>query len=351
MTDGGVPERMFETYRSNQIYVYPEHRDHDDIDYFPANWPYTITSQGSSGSDRAFLRAIALTLASFQPETFRALRDNGLIAPTVQMIMRRELASVVRAEHYFTGRAHPVVFQGRNLRPGRMAARAASLAEEAIPPMVRIRVEEESFSETAGLAKLSERLFDTPSAAARIWRDTAGRKSMTVTAAGTQDPNGRDLTFSWHVLSGDDEKVRIMPLDAAATRARIEFDWQEPRFLRGQGREGKGRLQSRVDIGVFANNGIEVSAPAIISVDIPEHQTRVYAGDGSDPPRLISVDYDADGRGAYYDPLLYWSAPWTDRMNGTVMERRLAGGDWEKLPEGQYQIDRSNPAHPTLGLR
>jgi len=28
--------------------------------------------------------------------------------------------------------------------------------------------------------------------------------------------------------------------------------------------------------------------------------------------RLASVDYDAKARGAAYDPLLHWSAPWKD---------------------------------------
>ena len=348
MTQNGLAARMFESYLRNQIFVYPEHRDHDDADYFPANWPYTIISQGSSGSDREFLKAIALTLASFQPETFQALRDSGLVAPTVQMILRRELASVVRPEHYFTARAHPVVFRGSNLRPGRMVARASSLREEAIPPMVRIRVESESFSNAAGLAGLSEKLFDTPSAVARIWRDTAGRKSMTVTAAGTEDPNGRALTFSWFVLSGEEDRIRIEPLDAAGTRTRIEFDWQQPKILRGQLSKGKGRLRSRVDIGVFADNGLEVSAPAFISVDIPEHQERSYEMVGEDAPILISIDYDAIGRGAYYDPLLFWSAPWTDRINGTTRERRLADGSWQPVPDGGYEIDRSNPVKPVL---
>ena len=58
MTSPGWPDRSFRTYASNHIYVYPEHRDHDEADLFPANWPYMVTSQGSSGSDQPFLRAL-----------------------------------------------------------------------------------------------------------------------------------------------------------------------------------------------------------------------------------------------------------------------------------------------------
>lgn len=350
MTTRGLAGRMFETYDNDQLYVYPEHRDHDDVDHYPANWPYTITSQGSSGSDRDFLKAIALTLASFRPETFQRLREYHLIAPTVQMIMRRELTPVIREEHYFTGRAHPVVFRGADLRPGRMVARAAALAAEAIPPMVRIQVEHESFSNAAGLAGMSEKLFDTPSAIARVWRDTAGRKSMTVTTAGTVDPNGRDLTFSWRVLSGKPEKVRITPLDDKGLRARLEIEWHDPWTQRSQARTEKPRLISRVDIGVFAHNGVEVSAPAMISINFPAHQKRNYQDRVHDAPRLISIDYDAVRRGVYFDPILFWSAPWIDRLTNGVLERRTLGEDWLVPPNGTYQIDRSEPARPTLNL-
>ena len=49
--------------------LYPEHRDHDPGhngkdgfgDVFPANTPYFVISQGSSGSDRPFMEAFAAT--------------------------------------------------------------------------------------------------------------------------------------------------------------------------------------------------------------------------------------------------------------------------------------------------
>jgi hypothetical protein len=66
----GGPGILYTQYVGNHLYVYPEHRDHD-IDHFgdvyPTNTPYLVTSQGSSGSDRPFLDAIACTLAAFQP--------------------------------------------------------------------------------------------------------------------------------------------------------------------------------------------------------------------------------------------------------------------------------------------
>ena len=52
---------LFAQYARNNLYIYPEHRDHDpghngDVGYgdlYPTNTPYLIISQGSSGSDQS----------------------------------------------------------------------------------------------------------------------------------------------------------------------------------------------------------------------------------------------------------------------------------------------------------
>jgi hypothetical protein len=134
MTRDGLPGRMARLYEDNHLYVYPEHRDHDEADLFPANWPYTLTSQGSSGSDQPFLEAIAMTLAAFRPETFARLREERLVAPTLQMILRRSLTGVESREDYLGGGAHPVVFDATRLRPARMVELAASLARTRFRP-------------------------------------------------------------------------------------------------------------------------------------------------------------------------------------------------------------------------
>ena len=91
LTDGNAPRSLFRHYATNHIYLYPEHRDHDPKhgDVFPANTPYFVMSQGSSGSDKPFLRAVGSILAAFRPEVKAFLRTANLIAPTVQMILRR----------------------------------------------------------------------------------------------------------------------------------------------------------------------------------------------------------------------------------------------------------------------
>jgi len=362
MTRPDKAEASVRLYLNNSLYVYPEHRDHDEADLFPANWPYMIVSQGSSGSDRRFLSALAMTLAAFPEDTFARLTKTGLVAPTLQMILRRNLTVVPTREFYLTGAAHPVAFDKQTVRPARMVAQASQMRPEDIPPMVRLRVESEDFNGAAGLAGLSERLFDTPSAIARIWRGYDWQREMTVSAAETADPNGRPLSFEWRLLHGDPTRVDIAPLSEDGARARIRVAWHdtylEPVYGSTELRE---RKLSRVDIGVFANNGAQDSAPAFISISFPTHQRRIYTPDDSGSVRLRAINYDAVAREVYYDPLLHWSAPWTDvpdyGPDGAIAgwERRSTDGRTVSVPvaggaAAGYRIDRAEPAKPVLRL-
>ncbi len=332
MTTPGAPERAFQGYAANHLYIYPEHRDHDRVDLYPANWPYTVQSQGSSYTDRPFYEALLLTLAAFTPETRARLEAEGLIAPTLQMILRRTQAGVQTRAAYLSALAHPMAFDSKALRPGLMASLAASIAPGDLPPLVALQVEVENFRPRAGLADLSERLFDTPSAIARVWRGWEGEKEMIVSAAQTRDPNGRDLSFDWVLLHGDPERVQITPLDATGTRARISVQWHARRPVLPRA----DRLIDRVDIGVFANNGVHDSAPAFVSVSFPTHEARTFDTDPDGRPRLISVDYDAAAREARYDPALHWSAPWRDEM--THDDRGRVTGWTRHFPDGTTQV-------------
>jgi hypothetical protein len=310
MTVGAGPWRAWQEYAANHIYVYPAHRDHGEVDLFPANWPYMVLSQGSSHSDRPFVEALLLTLAAFPPETRTKLEASRLIAPTLQMILRRTQAGVYGRAAYLSGAAHPTVFSRDRLQPERMAAMAGAMEPGDIPPLVVMRVEDESFHARAGLADMSERLFDTPTAIARIWRGWEAEKEMVVSVEGARDPNGRELAFDWVLLRGDPERVRITPLDDLGRRAHVAVGWHERRPVMPRAE----RLSDRVDIGVFARNGVHDSAPAFVSVSFPAHEQREFETGPNGIMRLAAVDYDAIGRGQTFDPVLHWSAPWRDEF-------------------------------------
>ncbi|MDU9006135.1 hypothetical protein [Sedimentitalea todarodis] len=365
MTAPGGAARAYRDYVSNSLYMYPEHRDHDAVDLYPANWPYTTISQGSSGSDHPFMDAIAMTLAAFPADTRAALEENGLVAPTVQMIMRRNLNGVRTQASYLSAIAHPTVFSSDMLRPERMIGQAAAMRPDDIPPVVRLKIVEEDFAQGAGLAGLDEHLFTTPSAIARIWRSFAWERQMVVSAASTVDPNGHELRFDWVLLRGDPARVRIEPLGHDKKMARITVNWHNTFVLPSRNpADDQGLETSRVDIGVFAWNGRSESAPAIISISFPTHQIRTYEAPPGQTARLVSVDYDAKGREVYYDPRLHWSAPWVDRFNyaldGTLEGwTRTTGGEQEEFDaagqpadgtSADYHIVSAPGEAPSLGL-
>lgn len=305
-------QHLLQSYATGQIDLYPEHRDHDPEhgDLLPANTPYMLISQGSSGSDRPHLEALAMILAAFRPDTKAVLRQSGLLAPTVQMVYRRARVGVRSRAAYLSGGAHPSVFRASDIALARMVGLANAIPPDAIPPVVLLKVLEETRA-TEGTdffgQGLTETLFDTPSAIARIWRSRAGRRSMVVSAAATRDINGRELRFDWSVLRGDPARVTITPLTPNGDHARIVMDWQPPLPAPGT----PDILSRRIEIGVFANNGVYDSAPAFISVLMPIHENRVYEPGPDGAPRPVSIDRRLP-EGAYADPLLFPVLNWRD---------------------------------------
>lgn len=305
-------QAAYDLFSANHLYVYPEHRDHDlkNGDRFAAQTPYLVISQGSSGSDRAFLEALALTYAAFGPETFGRLRDEGLLPATAQMILRRTRKGITSDAVYFSPAAHPTAFDAESLRPAAMVALAQAIRPDEIPPMVELDVVRD-LQATPGVdylaRNLSEQLFTTPGAIARVWRSFAGQRRMEISAERTVDPNGNPLTFTWVLLRGDPDKVTITPSGPGGARAEIVADWHQPGEITGP----DGIDAHRIEIGVFAHNGHHASAPAFVSIALPQHQEREYAGRGADA-QLWRIDYGAgDG---YVDPLIWPLAQWNDRL-------------------------------------
>lgn len=311
--DGTGPMRLWQEARANHLYVYPAHKDFTDErgDLFPANTPYILVSRGSSGSDKPFLEAVAMILAAFRPDTKARLIEEGLVTPTVQMVFRRSLQNVRSRESYFSSDAQRAVFDAYEINLARMVSLANAIAPEDIPAETQLRIDEESLGNEGvdffGDA-LSEQLFDTPQAIARIWRSKTGRREMIVSAEESRDPNGRPLSFAWRLLQGDPEKVEIEPLDGGK-RARITIDWHDPFKIS----EDLPMVSSRVDIGVFAHNGVHDSAPAILSWYFPPNEARSYETGLDGVPRIVAIDYaDPARKETYADPILSPVADWRD---------------------------------------
>ncbi|MGF1552272.1 MAG: bacterial transcriptional activator domain-containing protein [Paracoccaceae bacterium] len=363
LTEAGGAERLATLYRLNHLYVYPEHRDHDPAtdggegDLFPANTPFFVVSQGSSGSDEPFLEAIAHILAAMRPETRAYLEARGLIAPTVQMVLRRGMAGIDdERDAYLSADAHPVVFDAGRIDLARMRSIAERLTPASAPPAAVVGVLKDlDASEAVELFSggLDERLFDTPFAIARLWRSTAGSRSMMLVAGTYAAEPGLEPRFVWRVLQGDPERVRLTPLGENGRRARLEVDWHDE-IASGAHPDMASR---RVDVAVFVDNGEELSAPAFVSIAMPRDQARRYEADGEGGRRLAEIDFAPEaGAEAYVDPVLFPRRPWRDVHEWLAdgshagWTRRYADGraDERYTPRGLLIAAAGAAGRPTL---
>jgi hypothetical protein len=317
-TDARLINVLYNQYTNSHMYFYPEHRDHDPGhngkgdgygDTFPANTPYVITSQGSSGSDVVFMDAVAATLAAFRPEVKQRLIKEHALMPAVQMIFRSSNKNIKNADDYLTGKAHPSVFEGGNIDVVKMIKMAHDIKPEDVPPLVTLRVVEEEKPvlgrDCFDVEPRGERLFDTPCSIARVMRTTKYERRMTVSAADSRDPNGRALKYHWVLLRGDPKKVSIKPLDKEGTKAELVVGWQERRPV-----EPGSKLESnRVDIGVFVHNGTHYSAPAFVTFYGLDNEKRTY----DEKHRIKEIDYnDAEVGKNYIDPAVELKKNWRD---------------------------------------
>ena len=304
-------KRLYTEYSTNKLYVYPAHQDHSPGrngklgdkaggygDVFAVNTPYLIISQGSSGSDQPFVRAVAATLAAFRPDVKALLADHGMLMPTVQMILRRSNTMITTPGDYLTDMAHPTVFDAKQLDIRKMIEMAHAITRECLPPLVTLHVaSEDNPGQEANETHESEVLVDTPGAIARIWRGTGYFRRMVVSAEGSRDLSGFPLTYYWKVLRGDPQLIQFKPVNETGSRIEITVAYHPRRPIN----LGSALESNRVDIGVFVHNGTHYSAPAFISFFTLDNEERTYNAEG----QILSVSYrSATDGGNYVDPVL-----------------------------------------------
>lgn len=280
-------------YLANNLMIYPEHQDHDIGangiggygDLYPGNNPCAIISQGSSGSDQPFLKAVLSTIAAFPPETQRLLIDKRILMPTVQSVFRQSNKMVKKEQDYFSGIAHPVVFDSTMLDEEKMIRMAHDMRPPMIPPLVQLAVVEET-GLTAGKDYFEAepaapyKLADTPVSIVRILRGNRPEYSITINTQKSADVMGRPIQVRWQLLQGDPRLVRLEASDKEPV-TRLHLRWQPPMIT------GTGIRSHRVDIGVFATNGVSVSAPSFISFYMLPDEMHFY----DDKNRISEICY------------------------------------------------------------
>lgn len=327
-------------YLHNNLFIYPEHHDYDPGyhgrgdgwgDLLPTNLPYLVISQGSSLSDLPFVQAFFSTIAALPKETQQGLINNRILMPTLQSIFRRSNRTVQTDEDYFTGKAHPPVFDGGQINEEKMIQIAHDMTPARVPPLVMIQPVSETeplpgrdFFEAPVIK--NEHLGTTPFVIARLFRGSSRSRQMVVSAKSSVDIMRRDLTFRWALLQGDPEKVTIEPsLDGS--EARITIAWHPAWELR------PNFATHRVDIGVFASNGFAWSAPALITFFMLPNEQRFYDEEG----RLQEICYQAG------NPDL--GLPGIDDPRWLAFARRVASD-----PQNPVNLLLSRELHPeTIG--
>ena len=189
-----------------------------------------------------------------------------------------------------------------------MAKLANSLNLDDVPPMVGIRVIEESGVNSvvdSVPATLSDKLFDTSGAVSRLVRSTDYEKRMVVKAAFRGIGKPENISYHWVVLRGDAKRIKIIPKKSDNSLVEILVPWHE----RSKIPDTPELTSDRVDIGVFVSNSKHLSAPAFISLMYPGNQKRVY----SEEHRLLRIDHqNPEYTKRYTDPLLFPTRDWRD---------------------------------------
>lgn len=293
MMDPNGNRFLVQQYLSNNLFIYPEHQDYDIGangvggygDLLPLNTPCLLISQGSSFTDQPFLQAMLSTTAAFPPETQKLLIEKRMLMPTLQSIFRRSNKMVQTPEDYFTGKAHPPVFDGTQIDEEKMVRTAHDMTPAKIPPLVLLRVIEETkieagknFFELPG--PYPWQLSDTPVSIARILRGNEAEHGMLIGFDKTLNLVKAPLQMRAAVLQGDARFVRIESQPGGDVM-RLRIRWEPP------GVTSTGIRSHRIDVGIFADNGSSISAPAIISFYMLPNEMHFYDDQG----RISEIHY------------------------------------------------------------
>lgn len=337
-------------YLRNQHYVFPQHHDYlatVEGDTFPANTPYLTIAPGSSYTDQPILEAFAATLAAFRPEVKDMLINDGMLFPTIQMLLRASQTAVLQRTDYLTSKAHPIVFDGAGIDLLRMVTLAHDLQTNALPPFAALRTVEDAravqgrdYFDLFG----GEGLFDTPAAIARVVRGMAYTRRIVVDGRASRNPMQSHLKAHWVLLQGDPAKVRIKPRLGEPLVAEIEVDYHGAGFPSDTNNTIR---TSRVEIALIVENDAHYSPPAYVTFHYLNNEIRQYSSDG----RILAVDY-ATAAGRYTDPMLSLPRRWKDLYtydprNQLTGWTRTRGDQTESFtPDGARVLTRDAQGRP-----
>ena len=239
---------MAKFYLSNQFWVFPAVDDYNMTtnghgDVFMSVTPYWIATKGRSYSDQYYLRAALEASKSFHPNVKHELVSKGLLAPTIQAIIRKSLRSVKSPEEYLSPKAHPTCFPPSALDMDRLKKIASSMKTAQIPPVATIAMVAPENVEYSG--SLPELTYATPCAWAFVLRAAKPERNFIIKARGGEE-------YEFALVHDELEAGRLERLSADAVKVTIDKTKLSP--------------TNRVDMAVFAKNAkSDWGAPAYVS--------------------------------------------------------------------------------------
>lgn len=235
-------------YFSNQVWVFPAVFDCPPAgtngDVFASVAPYWIVTQGKSWSDQYYLRAALEISRSLKSDVKKAIVEKGLLAPTVQMILRKSLLGVKMPDDYLTSLAHPTAFPPNGLDMARLKKMASEMKVEDIPPAVKI--ESVAFSSLlSGDPIKGELTYATSAAWGIVLRRPDAERSFIIRAKGADE-------YAFRVVHGAEGAAKIGGTHKNAAIVSVSKNLVSP--------------TNRVDVAIFGRNaGGEWGAPAFVS--------------------------------------------------------------------------------------
>lgn len=237
---------MVRFYLSNQTWVYPANADISPVgtngDVFASITPYWLTTAGRSFSDLPYLRGALDASKSFKSATKKELVRQGLLAPTIQTLIRKSLCSVSNDVDYLSPKAHPTALPQGGLDVRRLVAAAAAMTPAEIPPLAVLNVKAAPVKSESNWPELT---YASAMAWAYVLRSDDVVRVFEISAKGAKE-------FAFVQTHGEGVDVKIETLKPDVARVTINRTGMNP--------------TNRVDVAVFGRNpGTGWGAPSYVS--------------------------------------------------------------------------------------
>lgn len=274
------------------------------VDVLPANLPFRLIAGPAARDLRVAEAAVETVTTSMPIQVRRYFSERGVLAPTVQWLLRRCKPGVTNETDYLSPGAHPLVWRARDFDLDALAKTSGMMSSNSIPMIARLGLLYEEYKVSP--IRRAEPLVDYPDPRAEAWCETPYGIAIALRAP----ENRRKFRFwasSWPVRDRNVNYrwVRLSPGRASASRvqgqarlspekgyAEIVLNWSE--------------VRGRLDFAVFARYGDgPYGPPSMISFFVVPNEVRQYDRRG----RIVKIAYR---KSDVLMPGLYQNKPWID---------------------------------------